>query len=206
MPGQLYFTVGLPRSGKSTLADRWVGHATRFSGDHLSLQSFLAREWPEHESVWLDGSRRWWGDVKRPRAVVAGDDFRTALHGQPYVYESECVVFAAMDLATRALLLRGFDVIVDETCTTEQTLYRYLKIDLDARPVFVDTPAEVCLERARASGRGYLDGPIRAMAAQLASLRADWDGTYARVRQQIIRRYPTQYQQERHEGPTQSGS
>ncbi len=105
MAGKLYFTVGLPRSGKSTYCDKWI-HGDKVM-NHME-NTFFAY-------VYM---------VDKPRVIVAGDDFRAALHGQAYQYESECMVFAAMDVATRALLLRNFDVIIDETCTTEQTLYR----------------------------------------------------------------------------------
>ena len=40
-------------------------------------------------------------------------------------------MFAAMDMATRALLLSGHDVLIDETSTTEQSLLRYFRIDIN---------------------------------------------------------------------------
>lgn len=121
----------------------------------------------------------------RPRVVLGGDDFRLAVYGQEYWPHGEGLVFACLDAAARALLGRGFDVLIDETCTTQATLLRYLKIDSDAEPVFVDTPADVCLARAHALGRPYLEGPILRMNEQLAALRSGWDATVARLREYV---------------------
>lgn len=169
--GKLYATVGLPRSGKSTYADKWVlGDELPPRGDEFDI--FTVRK------------------LERPRVIVAGDDFRTALHGKEYLLEAEAQVFATMDVAIRALLARGFDVIIDETCTTEDTLSRYLRLDLNFTPVFIDTPAEVCVERALATGKDYLVLPIQNMARQLADLRPRWDETRARLTARLRQRYP----------------
>jgi predicted kinase len=163
--GNLYFTVGLPQSGKSTYCDQWVRHpdvhieyATVFELGVLKAIEDLQKPL-----------------VPRPRAVVAGDDFRRSLYGRSYQIEAEATVFAMMDVAARALLNRGFDVIIDETCTTEQTLLRYLRLDRTAVPVFMDASASVCIERAKAAGKEYLVGPIERMDRQLQHLRSDWD-------------------------------
>lgn len=126
--------------------------------------------------------------VPRPRVVIGGDDFRQAVYGKEYDPDREGLVFAAMDTAIRALLYRGFDVLVDETCTTESTLLRYLKLDLDAIALFVDTDVDTCIERAIRNGREYLITPIRRMDSQLKRLREGWDETVNRLRQYIIDR------------------
>jgi hypothetical protein len=171
--GRLYYCVGLPRSGKSTRCDSWV----RNPDIHIDYTQVF--ELGDLKAYPFDPQKPF---VPRPRAIVCGDDFRQALHGNAYRVEAEGTVFAMMDVATRALLNRGFDVIVDETCTTEQTLLRYLRLDPNAEPVFVDTPEEECVERALASNKPFLVGPIRRMAAQLQHLRTDWDATVKRLK------------------------
>lgn len=166
--GKLFFTVGLPRSGKSRWCDDWV------------RQSIVNPLWDLPDGPVAE--------PKRPGVIVCGDDFRHAVHGGEYRVEAEGTVFAAMDVAVRALLRRGFDVIIDETCTTEATLLRYLRIDPDATPVFIDTPEEECLRRAFEEDREYLAGPIRRMAGQLRKLREDWDATVARLRRYVLMR------------------
>ncbi len=118
--------------------------------------------------------------------VVSGDAFRHSIHRHSYIGEAEGFVFATMDVAIRALLDSGHDVIVDETCTTEQTLLRYLRIDPDAVPVFIDTSMAECMRRAVRDGRAFLEGPIRRMNDQLASLLMDWDVTLKRVREHAV--------------------
>lgn len=167
--GVLTFVCGLPRSGKSTYCDHWV----RFR-DPFSLQ--------DTGYPFTRGN---------PRVIIAGDDYRKALHGMPYWLEAEGTVFAMMDVSIRAQLLRGVDVIVDETCTTEQTLLRYLRLDINASPVFVNTPADVCVKRALALGQDYLVKPIQFMDRQLKALRADWDKTYRRLQDHVRERYVT---------------
>jgi hypothetical protein len=171
--GRLYYCVGLPRSGKSTRCDHWA----RNPDIHIDYTQVF--ELGALKAYPFDPQKPF---VSRPRAIVCGDDFRTALHGNAFRIEAEGTVFAMMDVATRALLNRGFDVIVDETCTTEQTLLRYLRLDPNAEPVFIDTPEEACVERALASNKPFLVGPIRRMAFQLESLRGDWDAVVGRLK------------------------
>lgn len=181
--GRLFYCVGLPRSGKSGVCDAWVSLACA-SIDGPGADPRGVPSWPRSVAKGLHERH----GVQNPRVVVAGDDFRTALHGKTYLPEAEGLVFAAMDVATRALLARGFDVIVDETCTTEATLLRYLRIDPGATPVFLFACERECVDRARATGKDYLVGPIRRMAAQLRQLLAGWDATHARLLGQVAAR------------------
>lgn len=169
--GKLTFVVGLPRSGKSTYCDRWARYP--------DLEPTLVGDEEAADQPYK---------VVTPRVVIGGDDFRTALHGNAYRVEAEGTVFAMMDVAVRGLLNRGFDVIVDETCTTEQTLLRYLRIDGEAVPVFIDTPMETCIERALASDKPFLVAPIKRMAFQLEYLRGNWDIIVGRLKHYLDNR------------------
>ncbi len=171
--GRLYFCVGLAHSGKSTHCNEWCRKYHQPDGQDCFTVWTHTLQKPMTQSVELHS---------RPRVAVGGDDFRKAVYGQEYWPGGEGMVFAAMDVAIRALLSRGYDVIVDETCTTESTLLRYLKIDGEAIPVFIDTPAEECVRRAIKNGREYLVGPIERMDEQLRTLRANWDETVAKLR------------------------
>lgn len=166
-PGKLYFTIGLPRSGKSTYCDLWV------------------RESPVIITNTWGGPR---GKVSRPRVMVAGDDFRFALHANNYIPDSEPMVFAMMDIAIRAHIHRGIDVIVDETATTEGTIKRYLRIDPEATPVWVNTPVDVCKQRAIETNRSYLIPPIERLAAQFEKLKAEWPHNFLRWQAEVEQR------------------
>jgi hypothetical protein len=165
--GKLFFTVGLPRSGKSSYAREWIkGDLPPICGDEYD-----ALEWR------LPG--------ERPRVVICGDDVRTGLHGYSFLPQAEGFVFAIMDVAIRSLLIGGYDVLVDETSTTPETIKRYLRIDINAEPVFIDTPASVCQMRAMQDGKPYLAGPIDRMAKQLQELRANWDSIVGSIKEYL---------------------
>ncbi len=93
-----------------------------------------------------------------------------------------------MDVAARALLARGFDVMMDETCTTEATLLRYFRIDRDAVLHVVWTSEATCIERAIAAGREYLVGPIRRMAVQMNALLKDYKSVEERLKSYLAER------------------
>lgn len=156
--GRLWFTIAIPRAGKSTVANDWVLNPKPEDGPY------------------------------RPRVIVSGDDFRKAIHQHDYIPEAEGIVFSHMDVTARALLRRGFDVCMDETCTSQSTLMRYLRIDLEARPIWVNTSLEVCKARALEAGKGYLVGPIERMHAQLTALRADFPAIVEKLKSYVLMR------------------
>lgn len=182
--GRLYFTVGLSRSGKSSWVKKWGEYSIEtfidpLPGDAITCYPRKSRDYLDHDDRILPNFKR---------VVVSGDSFRRALHGSDFRIEAESTVYANMDIATRAHLMDGYDVMVDETCTTEQTLLRYLRLDINARPIFFDTPEEECIKRAIDTGKPHLIGPIKRMARQLKELRKDWDGTVARLKEYLLER------------------
>jgi hypothetical protein len=107
-----------------------------------------------------------------PRAIVCADSIRIALHGQRYKYEAEPMVFAMDTYMIRSLLVRGHDVIADETGTTERSIRRILEIDPDAQHILIDTPKEVCIARAFTTNQSDLVPVIERCHAQLVRLKA----------------------------------
>jgi len=170
---KLSFTIGLPRSGKSTFCEQWVQKR-----DDKTVKGTMEAMASREYIIWN----------RNPRVIVSGDSFRRALHGHSYINNAEGMVFASMDVAIKALLLSGHDVIVDETSTTKGTILRYLRIDINAEPIWIDTPAEVCKQRAIDTNKPYLLGPIDRMAAQLAELKADWPNNFERMKQYLLDR------------------
>lgn len=155
-PGRLFALVGLPHAGKSTFANRWVREAS------------------------TDPAGTW-----RPRVVLAGDDFRLALHGQEYVAQAEHFVFSTLDVAAAALLLRGFDVLIDETSTSKPTLMRYLRLDPKVELIFVRTPTLECKRRATANGKAFLHRVIDRLEPRLRDLEANWPQLRAELLSQV---------------------
>ncbi len=132
--GKLYVTIGLPRSGKSTVCN------TKRQGN--------------------------------PQLVVlSGDTFRNALYNGVYNRSAEPFIFATLDIAAKALLMEGYDVIIDETCTDIRTALRYIAIDPDVQFILVDTPKEECIRRALINKQGYLVSVIEWQSRNLESMR-----------------------------------
>lgn len=166
--GRLHVLLGCARGGKSTYANSFVNFLDPDSQNIVS------------SALWNGES--FFPSYARPRVVVAGDDLRLALHGMEYSKPAEGFVCALMDVCIRALLARGFDVIVDETCTSESTLARYIQLDDDPVFIWIDTPVEVCIERAKAHGQDSLIEPIKRMGEQLTALKKDFPNILERLR------------------------
>jgi predicted kinase len=105
--GQLFFMVGLPRSGKSTATKK------------------LEKEFDA--------------------VVLRSDLFRIAMYNSDYHEAMEPSVVAAMDVAARALLLSGRNVIIDDTHTRQHKRQHWLT--LGGKGIYVNTPLEECLKR-----------------------------------------------------------
>mgnify|MGYP000970491961 CR=1 FL=1 len=151
----LYFSVGMPQSGKSTVAAKWRDLVQCNKYQHP--QDVANNNW-------------WWtinnGDIKHP-VIVNGDDFRLATHGQVYRRLSESIVWGHVHVAIQALLLTGHTVFFDETNSSEWSIRRIFEIDANAVPVFVNTPKETCIARAIEKGQDDLVPVIERVSENL---------------------------------------
>jgi predicted kinase len=136
--GKLYFCCGLQRSGKSTFCKKWLYENLYLINDNYEL--------------WLQTN---------PRVIVSGDDIRLATHGTRYNKLAEDSVFSTLHIMIRTLLITGFDVIVDETNTSEISIRRLLEIDEYAIAIRFDTSEEICIQRAIDSGQSDLVSAIK---------------------------------------------
>lgn len=158
---RLYFTIGLQRSGKSTYCTRWA-------------QRLEMRE----------------ADDRYPRAIVCADSIRLAHHGERYLRKPEPFIFAFDTLMIQSLLERGHDVIADETATTERSIRRILEIDIDAQHVVIDTPKQVCIERAYKTNQPDLVPVISRCSEQFERLKnLGFDNAIEQVRNAVKRGY-----------------
>lgn len=151
----LYFTIGFPRSGKSSLSKLW-----QEKKNNIIFNKFVDTE--QHISV------KFYPDF--PRVVITPDSWRLAM-GHRYNGYTEPLVFAHVQLAIRAMLLSGYDVLVDDTHTSETSIYRIFEENINAIYVEVNTPEDICIERAHNTHRSDLEPVIRRMAINLAKLK-----------------------------------
>lgn len=161
----LYFSVGMPRSGKSTLAKDW---ADRFGPDD-------PRDMYTDTIIYNGGGKMWFNFNEKVlgKVIICGDDFRLACHGQVYRRLSEGVVWGHIQVAIQALLNTGHKVFFDETNSSPWSIERIFEIDVHAIPVFVTTPKEVCIQRALDNKQDYLVPVIEKIAKNLEVMTAE---------------------------------
>lgn len=147
----LYFMVGLPRSGKSTIAKRWLDHKSCYicNGQIIKLHHYKETN---------------------PRVVVNADQIRLALYGQRWWEDGENMVHALKNFMIRVYLNSGYDVLVDGTHTTANSIKELLRLNKAADFCLVDTSAKICAERAKLCGQEDLieRGVIDRMDKQLS--------------------------------------
>ena len=109
-----------------------------------------------------------WVTRQPMRVVVCGDTIRLALHGQRYNPLAETIVFGMQHVFIRSLLNDGYEVLFDDTNSSRISIQRLLEIDPNATPIFINTPVDVCKERAIKTGQldlikviDRIDGNIR---------------------------------------------
>lgn len=107
------------------------------------------------------------------RVIVCSDDIRLGLHGQRYIREAEPMVWTLTTIMTKAHLLRGCHVLLDETHSSFQSIKNTFKLDINAKPIFINTPLEVCLQRCKDTGQEDLWEPIKRMYQNIVKI-AKW--------------------------------
>lgn len=131
--GRLTFLIGLARSGKSTISNKW-----------LNNEIDILRGEYKYKCLSCESCRP-------PRVVLCRDDLRLAC-GSLFNTYLEGYIAACAQTTARALLLRH-DVLLDETHTTRGSILQAFELDIDANWYFVNTPPEVCKERAICTGQ-----------------------------------------------------
>jgi predicted kinase len=114
---------------------------------------------------------------KKGWPIVNRDSIRLALHGQRYYAPAEPMVKATAHIMVQSLFNAGHNhVIVDETSIRVETRKYWGSNALTpwaTKVLYVDTSAEVCLERARAMNDEQIIPVIEKMAADIEPLTDD---------------------------------
>jgi len=115
------------------------------------------------------GKTTYCNQVLKPKGfvIVNPDSFRFAIHGQTFVPSAEPFVWAAVYAAVDALRLAGHDVVVDGTHMTKKRRESWEQRGAEFH--LMGTKKEVCLERAKLTGREDILPVIERMAYE-----CDW--------------------------------
>lgn len=164
--GKLYILIGLPRSSKSTIANRWVTYDINILNNEI---------FPNPNAK----------ITCTPRTIVCSDDIRLALHGCRWSTLAEDMVHAIQGVMIRALLKRGH-VLVDGTNTTKSTIRKLLTYYADADFYIVDTPKETCIQRAIKTNQPDLIPVIERMDKQLQEWKHDPFTFFDKIREEVF--------------------
>jgi predicted kinase len=173
--GKLIIAIGPPRSGKSTICNDWINYKIDIANNSTYNRKGLTKIFSES-----------------PRVIVCSDDIRLALTGERFNINTEGFIHAIQKVMIKSLLNRGFDVIVDGTNTLLEHIKELLYIDPNADYLIVDTPPEVCKERAIATNQSDLLPVIDRMSKQLNSWKNCSKNAIDILRGQVIRNNKTE--------------
>lgn len=103
--------------------------------------------------------------------VVCPDAIRLALHGQPWQPLAEGFVWAIAKIMVRALFIAGHKkVILDATNTSFKRREEWKSNSWTREYHIVNTPKDVCIQRAKESNQEYLIPVIEKMAVEFESI------------------------------------
>lgn len=126
-------------------------------------------------------------DVERPRVIVSQDDIHLAL-GHRFNSNVHQLVTTIADTMTKAHLLRGCDVLLDETHTTWNNVSRVLRIDPDAQPIWIEFNLPELHRRADATNQSDLHSVIERHVMQYRNLMSEWN-EYINIKRNHSRLY-----------------
>ena len=171
MYSKLFFTIGLSRSGKSSLAKKWLNY-DKYIKDG-KFQEYICTK-KDKDGWFIEPELRIKHVENERRVLVSGDEIRQALYGSNWNSLGEDYVDSIKWTMIRTLLNSGHTVLLDETNTSERSIRKILEIDIDAEFVFVETKPEICHKRADENAGPYckslLHKPIDRMVDNLKTL------------------------------------
>lgn len=99
--------------------------------------------------------------------IVEPDAIRQAIHGTMWRAESETLVWGVASVMVRALFLTGYDdVTLDATNHTKQRRQIWESPDWLVKYHVINTPPEICIQRAKDTSQEYLLPIIERMMTQ----------------------------------------
>ncbi len=108
-----------------------------------------------------------WRNEGENRVVLSGDLFRLSIHGQRFLLQGEELVKGTMFTAARALLMDGYEVLLDETNSSINSIRSILSLSPNPRLILFNTSAKICKQRATECGQQDLLSSIERMDKNL---------------------------------------
>jgi len=100
--------------------------------------------------------------------IVNPDAIRLAVHGKPFLKESEALVWTIAEYMVKSLFLAGHDkVILDATSTTHERRIKWMSTEWRLRHKKFTTAKDICIQRAHETGKPELVGVIERMSKDI---------------------------------------
>jgi len=126
------------------------------------------------------------------RVVVNTDSLRKAICGTRYNKYTEPVVFNTKYYMITALWLQGYHVLNDGTNTTDTSIRRLLEIDPNAKPIILNVPLDICIDRIKLTEQKDMVPVITRQYNQLQKiLKEGIDNVHARLLKEVETRWKT---------------
>ena len=97
--------------------------------------------------------------------IITPDSFRLAIHNQGFLLQAEPTVWSHVDVAVRAILINGDNVLLDEVNVIARDREHWRS--LGGKGFYVQCPLEVCLGRANEENNEGFKDSIRDMHKNL---------------------------------------
>lgn len=111
------------------------------------------------------------------KAIVSADQLRYLVYGQRFWGPGEDMMWAIRKIVLTMLMEQGIDIVIDETNTTaarrKPIIEMAKKYGYFVEAVVINTPEEVCIERAQAEGDEKIIPVIERMAVQYEPVLPD---------------------------------
>lgn len=145
--------------------------------DPKLLQELTIRE--KHEQILIltcglprSGKSTWARSQAYP--IVNPDSVRLAIHGQRFIKDAEGFVWATVRAMVKALFLAGHKIVIlDAVNNTRKRRDEWKSSEWGLYVKAIDTPKEVCLERARESMDVEIEAVIERMSTEREALQDD---------------------------------
>lgn len=172
IPGELVILYG---PTEEAIAEELKSHqiiaenATEAVDPKLALQNELIAMHPKIliATVGLPRSGKSTWSKRQAWPIVSPDAIRYAIHGQRYIQEAEGFVWAIARAMVKALFLAGHQIVIFDACSnTRKRRQELIANDHITFYKYIDTPTEVCFDRAAAEKDEYIVSTIERMAKE----------------------------------------
>ena len=111
------------------------------------------------------------------RAIISADQLRYIVYGQRFWGPGEDMMWTVRKIALKMLMEQGIDIMIDETNTTASRRKPIIDLAKEygyyVEAVVIETPKDICIERAKAEGDDNLISVIERMAGQYESVQPE---------------------------------